>query len=106
MRHHHWLYVYYRLPQAQEARVLEQTRALFAALAQLRKKADQSFLAPRLMRRPELRDGEITFMEVYGPMADIDLPVVKAQLETLLPAFEPLSVAARHSEHFIDLACV
>lgn len=95
-----WLYVYYRLPQGRLDDVLAESAALFAALRQ-----QAPAVNPALLRRPELRDGDITFMEVYGPLPAGSLPGLQACLDALLPAYPLLQSAARHAEKFTELPC-
>ena len=108
-----WLYVYYRLPEDRLEVVRAETAALFSALAQLRAAAPSpqdsastdSAFSPALLRRPELRDGDITFMEVYGPLPQGSLAQLQAQIESLLPACPLLQSASRHAERFTELPC-
>ncbi|HTT12657.1 MAG TPA: DUF4936 family protein [Burkholderiaceae bacterium] len=58
----HW-YVYYKVPAADTAAVAQRVRAMFNALGDG---------APRacLLQRLDAKDGEVTLMEVYEPVAD------------------------------------
>ena len=85
------LYVYYRVPQAQLAATVAAVRQVQTALA-----AAHPGLQAELLRRPELRDGEVTLMETYaGPLTDTVLAAI-TQATSALP--QP-----RHSEHFDTL---
>jgi hypothetical protein len=85
------LYVYYRVPQAQLAATVAAVRQVQAALA-----ATHPGLQPELLRRPDLRDGDVTLMETYaGPLTDAVLEAI-TQATSALP--QP-----RHSEHFDTL---
>jgi hypothetical protein len=58
------LYVYYRVAEARLAETVTAVRAMQAALGGL-----HPGLAAELLRRPNLRDGEVTLMEAYaGPV--------------------------------------
>ncbi len=94
-----WLYVYYRLPQANLQAVCAQAAALFERVHQMR-----PVISPSLLRRPELRDGDITFMEVYGPLPAGSLTSLTEQIADLLPQFPLLHGASRHTEQFTELS--
>lgn len=101
----HWLYVYYRLPETLADAVQAEVAAYFARLDMAWSADTGSMLQPRLLRRPELRDGDVTFMEVYGPVEADALDAVRAHIAACLPNFPMLSSATRHTEHFIGLSC-
>ena len=85
------LYVYYRVPQAQLAATVAAVRQVQPALA-----GAHPGLQAELLRRPELRDGEVTLMETYaGPLTNVVLAAI-TQATSALP--QP-----RHSEHFDTL---
>ena len=85
------LYVYYRVPQAQLPATVAAVRQVQAALV-----AAHPGLQAELLRRPELRDGEVTLMETYaGPLTNVVLAAI-TQATSALP--QP-----RHSEHFDTL---
>ncbi len=84
------LYVYYRaaehtLPATQAA-----VQAFQAALV-----ADHPALQARLLRRPELRDGQVTLMETYALAGGIP-----AALAARIAAGAPALPAPRHVEAF------
>ena len=58
------LYVYYRVPEPALAAPVAAVRALQAALTEA-----PPGLWAELLRRPELRDGEVTLMETYATTA-------------------------------------
>lgn len=91
-----WLFVYYRLPESACSQAIAEVETLFGRLSGYG-------CAPKLMRRPELRDGEITFMEVYGPLPVADADRLRSDLTRLLPGFPLLSSAPRHVERFLPL---
>ncbi len=97
--------MYYRAPENRLSDVCEEARALFAALQAVRQSSGCQALSPALLRRPELRDGDITFMEVYGPLASGSLPALAEQISALLPRFPLLGAAQRHTEKFTELPC-
>ena len=85
------LYVYYRVPQARLATTVAAVRQVQTALA-----GAHPALQAELLRRPELRDGEVTLMETYaGPLTDAVLAAI-THATSALP--QP-----RHSEHFDTL---
>ena len=85
------LYVYYRVPQAQLAATVAAVRQVQTALL-----VAHPGLQAELLRRPELRDDEVTLMETYaGPLTDTVLAAI-TQATSALP--QP-----RHSEHFDTL---
>ena len=85
------LYVYYRVPQAQLAATVAAVRQVQSALA-----GAHPGLQAELLRRPELRDGEVTLMETDArPLTDVVLAAI-TQATSALP--QP-----RHSEHFDTL---
>lgn len=85
------LYVYYRVPQAQLVATVAAVRQVQAALA-----AAHPGLQAELLRRPELRDGDVTLMETYaGKLGEAVLAAI-TQATSALP--QP-----RHSEHFDTL---
>lgn len=85
------LYVYYRVPQAQLAATVVAVRQVQTALL-----FAHPGLQAELLRRPELRDDEVTLMETYaGPLTGAVLAAI-TQATSALP--QP-----RHSEHFDTL---
>ncbi len=87
----HRLYVYYRVAEAQLPATVVAVRQVQAALA-----AAHPGLQAELLRRPELRDGEVTLMETYaGPLT----PAVEAAITQATSALPQ----PRHSERFDTL---
>ena len=85
------LYVYYRVPLAQLAATVAAVRQVQTSLV-----AAHPGLQAELLRRPELRDGDVTLMETYaGPL---DEPVFAAITQATSTLPQP-----RHSEHFDTL---
>ena len=84
------LYVYYRVPEPALAATVAAVRAMQAALV-----AAHPGLRAELLRRPELRDGEVTLMETYAGEAGLSpaLEAAIAQAASALP--QP-----RHTERF------
>ena len=85
------LYVYYRVPQAQLPATVAAVRQVQAALM-----AAHPGLRAELLRRPELRDGEVTLMETYAGSVSPAVEAAIAEATSGLP--QP-----RHSERFIPL---
>jgi hypothetical protein len=85
------LYVYYRVPEAAFAATVAAVRAMQFTLMQ-----QHPGLLAELLRRPELRDGEVTVMETYA--GNLSAAVLDAidQAASALPqprhteVFEPL----------------
>ncbi len=86
------LYVYYRVAEAQLPATVAAVQQAQASLV-----ADHPGLQAELLRRPELRDGDVTLMETYaGPLTPA-LEAAIVQATSALP--QP-----RHSERFDTLA--
>jgi hypothetical protein len=89
------LYVYYKVRE-QDAVLLEpRIRALQAALAA------SHGVAPQLKRRPEVRDGLQTWMEVYPAIADAFGAELAAAVADA--ALDGLIAGPRRAEVFMDL---
>ncbi|MDT7834665.1 DUF4936 family protein [Aquabacterium sp. OR-4] len=88
------LYVYYRVPEPALAGVLGRVRAMQAQL--LRAHAG---LSAELLRRPELRDGELTLMEAYAGLPGPGFEQALADAASAAGLPQP-----RHSERFTPLA--
>jgi len=85
------LYVYYRVPEAALAATVAAVRAVQARLVQ-----QHPGLQAELLRRPELRDGEVTLMEIYAGGLTAEVQDAIDQATNALPqprhteVFEPL----------------
>ena len=88
------LFVYYRVLEAALPAVLVEVRALQAGLM-----TAHPGLQAGLLRRPELRDGEVTLMEAY---AGGDLRAWSVALDAAVAA-RPALPAPRHAETFDEL---
>jgi hypothetical protein len=86
MRRH---YVYYRVSEADLERV---SRVVLGWQNTLRER--HAGLQAELLRRPEPRGGEITLMEVCGPLDDALADAIEGEARTLLPGVQ------RHVEVF------
>lgn len=82
------LFVYYRVPEAALAATVSNVRAVQSRLA-----ATHPGLRTGLLRRPELRDGEVTLMETYAGNVSPALEQDLADAAAALP--QP-----RHTERF------
>lgn len=94
------LYVYYRVPLVHLHDLLARVRQTQARLS-----ADHPGLQADLLRRPELRDGDVTLMETYAidaaTAADgLDQPLIDHIERTLGTALADLPCGARHAEVF------
>lgn len=87
------LYVYYRVPEPALAATVTAVRAMQATLA-----AAHPGLQAELLRRPELRDGEVTLMETYAAAAGIS-PALQAAIDAAARALPQ----PRHTESFDPL---
>jgi hypothetical protein len=88
------LYVYYKVSDADAARLAPLVRTMQASLS--------ACTGARLLRRPGSPDGLQTWMEVYPAVserfaAELDLAVARAGLA-------PLLAGSRHAEVFVELA--
>ncbi|MDH4390819.1 MAG: DUF4936 family protein [Aquabacterium sp.] len=82
------LYVYYRVAEAQLPATVEAVRHVQTGLV-----AAHPGLHAELLRRPELRDGDVTLMETY---AGLLTPMVEAAITQATSALPQ----PRHSEQF------
>ena len=87
------LYVYYRVPEPTLAATVAAVRAVQAALT-----AAHPGLRAKLLRRPGVRDGEVTLMETYDATVGIS-PALQAAI-TQASASLP---QPRHNENFDPL---
>lgn len=85
------LYVYYRVPEAALVATVKAVRAMQATLT-----AAHPGLQAELLRRPELRDGEVTLMEAYSGHLT---PTLAAAIERAAGALPQ----PRHTESFDPL---
>ena len=92
------LYVYYKVAAGQAQRLETLVRTMQAALAA------SHGTAPQLKRRPEVRDGLQTWMEVYpGVTAGFAETLAHAARDA---GIDDLIAGPRHTEVFMDLtAC-
>lgn len=87
------LYVYYRVAEEALPAALAAVRAFQTELAQ-----EHPALQARLLRRPELREGQVTLMETYALPGGIP-----AGLAERIAAGTPALPAPRHVEAFETL---
>ncbi|MEK8052271.1 DUF4936 family protein [Ideonella sp. DXS22W] len=85
------LYVYYRVPEPALPGVLSQVRAMQARLVET-----HPGLRAEVLRRPELREGQVTLMETYA--GAVDQAFVSA-----LDAAAATLPQPRHTERFVPL---
>lgn len=90
------LYIYYRVSQAHAAELQQRATVMQAALSR------QYHVATELKRRPQEKDGQHTWMEVYLDVPDGFESVLKAALAT--NGLETLIDGPRHTEHFLDFS--
>ncbi len=90
------LYVYYRVPAAALAGCVQAVLALQAGQVQAK-----PGLCAELLRRPDLRAGEVTLMEAYhGPARALTDELPEALAQAAARAGLP---SARHAEWFDEL---
>ena len=89
------LFVYYRVPVEHATKMQKKVMAMQAALH------EHWPVAAALKRRPELKDGCETWMEIYGQIPE-DFPTA---LESAVrdAALLTLTEGGRHIETFIDI---
>ncbi len=89
------LFIYYRVPAAHATKMQKKVMAMQAALHK------QWPVATALKRRPELKEGCETWMEIYGQIPE-DFP---AALESAVhdAGLLTLTDGGRHIETFIDI---
>jgi len=82
-------YVYYRVAAVDLDAVAQAVRNWQRSLCER-----HAGLKAELLRRPELRAGEATLMEVYGPLDDALAAAIEVEARALLPGVQ------RHIEAF------
>lgn len=97
------LFIYYRSRAEREAEVVERVRALQAGLCRRHPP-----LVARLLRRPQIRDGLLTWMETYStdPMHQPDGVSAELQqdIEAHAAALRDCIEGERHTEVFTACA--
>jgi len=89
------LFVYYKVPAAQQAALLPVVRQFQARL-----RSSWAGLEAELLQRPELSDGIATWMESYRSSAGLSAALVAAIAQAAADADLPV---ARHVETFVPL---
>jgi hypothetical protein len=93
------LFVYYRIDPARADALQSAAVAMQDAL-----RAQHPGLAARLLRRPGLREGLQTWMEVYTLPAGVDAARLAIAIERDARVLAPLLIGERHVEHFVACA--
>lgn len=94
------LFVYYRAAPEHADALAAAVHALQARLC-----AELPGLSARLLRRPDLRDGLQTWMEVYALPVAADAPALAAAIEQVATgALAPWLTGPRHVEYFVACA--
>jgi hypothetical protein len=98
------LFIYYRSPEEQASEVQARVHEF-----QERLRRDHPALLARLLRRPEVKGGLITWMETYAidPMisgSSLD-PHLQLQIEAHAQSLIGLIEGDRHTEVFVTCAC-
>jgi hypothetical protein len=98
------LFIYYRSRVECEAEVAAQVRRFQARLT-----LEHPTLVARLLRRPEAKDGLLTWMETYAFTTMNPAPAIDANLQRQIESFaacmQGLIDGERHTEVFIPCAC-
>ncbi len=98
------LFIYYRSPEIHASALQARAQEFQARLC-----LDHPGLRARLLRRPEVKDGRITWMETYAivPMTPVALDdTLQAQIERhARAALAGLIEGDRHLEVFVPCAC-
>jgi hypothetical protein len=91
------IYIYYRARP-------EQGQALAGAALAMQQglRAAWPGLGARLLRRPDLREGLVTWMEAYALPPCADPGLVAQAIEQAAEALAPWQASPRHVEHFVD----
>lgn len=93
------LYVYYRAP-------VSAYDALVGAVSDAQRglEARHPGLQARLLRRPDVQEGQATWMEIYRHPQGVDA-ALEAQIDAALrPALQDLGAGERHVERFMPCA--
>ncbi|MBC3930328.1 DUF4936 family protein [Undibacterium curvum] len=92
-------YIYFKMPDAKAVAVIAEVALLQQRLRALSPELQQTGMA--LQRRPDLKQGLITWMEIYREVPDN----FEAQLRSALQHvdFPELQYAERHAEYFVDV---
>ena len=93
------LFVYYRAAPQDGAVLAAAVRRMQAELMR-----QQRGLSARLLRRPDARDGLVTWMEAYAWPAGDDPAAVAGAVSAAAAALEDWIVGPRHVEHFVPCA--
>jgi hypothetical protein len=93
------LFVYYRAAPQDAAALEAAVRRMHANLT-----CEHRGLSARLLRRPEVRDGFVTWMEAYAWPADDDPAKVKDAVSAAAAPLAAWIVGLRHVEHFVPCA--
>lgn len=95
----HELFIYYRAEPAH-------AEALAAAVRQMQCElcGRHPGLSARLLRRPDQREGQQTWMEAYVLPADASAVALAAAIERAAETLQPLLAGPRHAEHFVACA--
>lgn len=91
------LYVYYRVDEADLKAAAQAVRDCHAALMRA-----EPGLGCELLRRPEVRDGQVTLMEIYTAANGID-NAQQTRIETTIEQLRLPLAGPRRTEVFEDL---
>jgi hypothetical protein len=92
------LFIYYRIRADAASAALEAVHAMQARL-----RHEHAGLAARLLRRPEEKDQQQTWMEIYAFPGGVT-PALEARIAHAAAAVEPFITGTRHTEVFIPCA--
>lgn len=89
------IYVYYRAPVANDAAL-----SMAVSAAQRALESRHQGLQARLLRRPDVNDGQATWMEIYRHAQGVDAALEGAIEAALRAALKGLGAGERHVERF------
>lgn len=89
------LFIYYRVPTAEAGRAASAVREAQARLMQT-----HPGLVAQLWQRPQARDGQLTWMEVYRHPQGVSA-ALQAQIDAALAVAAPWITGPRHVEVFM-----
>jgi hypothetical protein len=97
--------VYYKVSESELQNYCKHAGTLFTRLKQAQT-SSPFVIEPQLLRRPEIKQGLITLMEVYGPLPQARLLALAEVLEKARIEMACYSDLALSHEYFDELSCV
>ena len=95
-----WLYIYYKQPETLNTTVIAAEKLLCL------KVTEHTQIPAHFLRRPEIKEGIVTWMEVFGPMKLTEQDAFAKSLQALRPSIshadEVWGNIALHCEWFVQ----